>query len=420
MSWCQIRKESSAQLLYALMLLLPCMAQAKPTLSSPEGTFSLIGGDSLPTIHFSRTLAGFEKQFYQVTGFTAGETPPIVIVLHDATDAGNVNKGQAVLRVDSVDRAMLRIQVDIPAAVLGSPTTSATLAQAMLIRQYYNGATPASGSRIPEFPAWLLHGLGKLSDPETKLAVIPSSYLRGATPPSIADLLVQKAPDSSNSALLDVYDTMAADLISAGLKSGGGEQALRAWIGRFHSDSPDHPASSWPPGWSMQSVERRWLLIMAGNEGEEIGSISMLGVGETLARYDGILAEVSTPNHSLALLKKAKGSDYLIQQLSSRLLALRLQANPIADPLLDEMILLCSKFKHLSEKKIAEKEKILALLRADILKRSHAIEDYLDWFEAAKLPVRSGLFDRLLKTPDSPVQKGPIGHYLDTIESRGW
>ena len=420
MSQCQIRKEGSALLLYALALMLPCMAQAKPTLSSPDGSFVLIGGDSLPTIHFSRTLAGFEKKFYQVTGFTAGETPPIVIVLHDATDAGNVNKGQAVLRVDSVDQAMLRIQVDIPAAALGSPTTSATLAQAMLLSQYYIGATPASGSRMPEFPSWLLHGLGKLSDPEAKLAVIPSSYLRGAAPPSIADLLVQKAPDSSNASLLDVYDTMAADLLGAGLKSDGSAQTLRAWIGRFHSDSPDHPASSWPPSWSMQSVERRWLLIMAGNEGENISAISMLGVGETLARYDEILAEVSTPNHSLALLKKEKGSDYLTQQISSRLVALRLQANPIADPLLDEMILLCSKFKRLSEKKITGKEKIFLLLRADIFKRSHAIEDYLDWFEAAKLPVRSGLFDRMLKTPDSPVQKGPIGHYLDTIESRGW
>jgi hypothetical protein len=55
-----------------------------------------------------------------------------------------------------------------------------------------------------------------------------------------------------------------------------------------------------------------------------------------------------------------------------------------------------------------------------ILGRSQAIDAYLDWYEAAKVPVRSGLFDMFLKSPESPVQKGPVGRHLDDVETRGW
>lgn len=392
---------------------------AKP-LITPKGSFSLNGVNSITTLRFSRLLGGFEKQFGQLTDFSPGDAPPVIVVLNEASDTGNKLNGDAILRVDALDRSLLRIQVDVPVAALDNPTTSTTLAQALLLRHYYNGVAPLSGSLIAEFPPWLLHGLGRLSNPEAKLMTIPSFYLHGAAPPSIPDLLVQKAPDSSNSALLDVYDTMAADLLTAGFKGSGGMQAFHSWIGNFDPNAPTHPLSSWPPGWSMQSVERRWLLLMADNGGEEPGVVSILSIAETLSRYDKLRAEIMTPDHSLLPLKKQKGGGYLLDQISSRLTALRLQGNPLVDPLLEENIRLCAKLNHLSAKKILEKEKKIALQREDVIKRSRAIDAYMDWFEASKLPVRSGLFEHILGSPDSPVQKGPIGRYLDTVESRGW
>ena len=399
------------------VVIFPGLLQAKPLSVSPEGTFSLNGREGAVAKQFSRKLAGYEKQFYQLTGYSSSDAPPVVLVLHERNDDW---KGRISLKVDEMEGNTPRIQVDLSPENVNSATAATTLAQAMLLRQYYNGKSPASGSRIVEFPAWLLHGLGKLSDPEAKLSVIPLSYIRGGTPPSIADLLIQKAPSDSNSVLLDLYDTMAAELLNAGLKYGEGDQALREWIGVFDFDAPNRPPSTWPPGWSMERVERRWLLLMAGNSGEDAGVVALLSVEETLARFDEILGEVPTSNHSLALLKKEKGSAYLIQQLSSRLVALRLRANPLANPLLDETIELCMKLKRLSEKKITEKEKTLASLREEILKKSHAIDVYLDWFEATKLPIKSGLFDMLLKTSDLPIQKGPVGQYLDKVEQRGW
>ena len=127
-----------------------------------------------------------------------------------------------------------------------------------------------------------------------------------------------------------------------------------------------------------------------------------------------------TPGHSLAILKNQKGGEFLEKDLSSQLLALRLQANPLVAPLIDETIRLLSDLKHLSLKKLQEKEKQLSAVRADLLKQSQGIREYLDWYEAAKVPFRSGLYDRLLATPEVPLKKGPVGRYLDVIEERGW
>lgn len=390
--------------------------QATPALVSPDGTFVLYGSDLMATREFSRVLASYEKNFNQLTGYSPGDAPPVVVVMYDETSN---SQHQASLKMDSVEGNTPRIEVDIPFHAATKPMTGTSLAQGMLLRQYYNGKTSAAGSRIVEFPPWLLHGLGRLSNPNAKLVTIPSSYLHGAAPPSIPDLLLQKAPDGSNAALLDVYDTMAAALLKAGFQETKGGWLFRDWVGVFDPSASVRQLSSWPAGWSMQSVERRWLLLMASIGAEDTGG-RILSVSETLSRYDNLRAGIATVDHSLAPLKKQRGGAYLLQQFNTQLIALRLQANPLLDSLLQDNILLCTQWKHLSEKKIIEKEKKTSLQREQILKRSRAIDDYMDWFEASKLPVQSGLFEHILDAPDSPVQKGPIGHYLDTVESRGW
>jgi hypothetical protein len=406
--------------LFAFLLILSTALfklQATSAILSPEGIFSLNGSDSLLTRQFSKRLSGYEKKFYQLTGYSPIDAPPVVVVLHDANDS---SFNRAFLRMDTMEGNLPKIQLDVSEDSLSEVSTSAALAQSMLLRQYYDGKSPVAGSHIAEFPEWLLYGLGQLTDPRASLSVIPVSYLQGGTPPSIPDLLVQKISSESTLSLRDLYATMSAELLSAGLKNDGGDRTLRDWIGLFDPDRPAHELSSWPPKWSMQSVERRWLLLMAEQSGEQSGGVSLYSVGETVRRYDKIMEESTTGSHSLASIKKEKGSTYLIQQLLSRMIALRLQANSMANPLLDGTIQLCEKFKGLSEKKILEEEKKLSAKRDDIVKRSRSIEAYLDWYEATKLPGKSGLFDTLLKAPDTPVQQGPIGHYLDMIEKRGW
>ena len=391
--------------------------QGKTGVLSQDGAFTLYAPISSASSHLSRALSAYEKQFYKLTGYSPGAPPPIIVVV---PDSGSKRLVHSTLRMDALAGGTPKIQIDLAEENIGNSENRLLLAQALLLREYYSTRAPTPGSPIVEFSSWVIHGLGRLSDTESKQVFIPSSYLQGAVPPSVEDLLVQKSPDVSNLALLDIYDAMCAALLSAGLKSPDSENAFRKWIGSFDPKLPQRTASCWPPNWSMKSVERQWLLTMAGMSGEDSQVIALLDVDETLHRYDEIFAEVATPQHSLSLLKKEKGSDYLIDQLYRRFLALRLQANPLVVSLLDETIQLCTKLRRLPEKKIMASQKTLSDTREEIQKRYHSIDAYLDWFEATKLPMKSGLFENALKEPTQNVKKGPVGRYLDTIEARGW
>ena len=401
-----------------LLLVLPALQAKSPTLSS-EGLFSLSdsGASSASITTFSRILGAYEKQFLAVTGFTRGDAPPVVVILHPSIES---TPSLPALRVDVMEGGAPRVCLDL---LEGGDTGSKNrqlIATSLLLREYYGTSAPESGARIPLFPSWVTYGLGRLCTPASSVVAIPGGYLHGDAPPEIEAFLSQRPPDERDHTLSDLYEAMAASLLKAGLQSNGGN-AFRNWVS--HHDPAAKSFGSipaWPPGWEMRSVERRWLLLMAGNQGGESRTTTLMGAAETLAAYDSLISSLPTAGHSIGLLRKEKGADYLIEQFNERVGALRFRANPMALPLLDGTILFLAKLKPMPEKKIAPSEADLLALRAEILKRSREIDHYLDWYEAAKLPVRSGLFDRYLESPESTVKKGPVGRYIDAIEARGW
>jgi len=404
-------------LLPLLITLVASSLTAKTADLSSQGVFSISINAESSSSRPSRSLDAVEDEFLTLTGFSPGSYPPVAVVIHPASEA---NQLLPSLRVDCIEGGMTRVQVDLTNPLMNNSANRQCLVTAMLLREYYGTNAPQPGSPIAAFPDWLTHGLGALCHHSTESDSIPANYLQGNVPPSIEDFLVQKPPDPANPSLVDLYDSMAASLFKAGIKGSGGD-AFRNWIGHLDPHAPLQNPPPWPPEWELRAVERRWLLIMAENSRQgHSSSISFLGVRETLSQYDQILSEVNTTGHSLSLLRAEKGGDYTAQQLSLRLNSLRLQANPVTLPLLGDTIAFLTKLKHQSPKKLLTEEKKLADLRARILKQSKSIEEYLDWYEAARLQVRSGLFERLLEAPCIPLKKGPVGTYLDTVEARGW
>ncbi len=397
----------------------PGSLSAKPPSLSSQGVF-LLQASSSPAAPVSRLLAGYERNFFRLTGYSPGDALPVVVVLHDAAD---ITTGLPLLRLDTLEGGGSRIQVDLAEDSLKSRGTARCLAMAMLLREHYGGQSPRPGSKIVEIPSWVLHGLGFLCNPGSVSPIIPTSYLRGGAPPEIGDLLTRKPPQEENVTIGEIHDALCAYLLLAGLRESG-TNAFRNWIGHFDPKSPGARIPPWPPGWEMSSVERRWLLLIpgrTGTPGEEFAVVPpRLTLSETMARYDDLLSGIGTPGHSLALLRRERGAPYTVGLLGERLTALRLQAHPLADPLLDGTIRLCATMMRLSEKKISSGEKSLSELRASTLARARAIEEYIDWYEAAKTPVRSGLFDRLLETREASIRKGPVGRCLDAVEARGW
>ena len=390
--------------------------------TTPQGIFRLQCNNPSIARTGERLLSGVEKRFYEATRFEPQDYPPVLVQFHGHEFS---LQGLPTLRVDALEGGQPRIQVDLlEEDVTKTGTLSGVLlVTSMILREYYMGKAPQVGSSIPKLPSWLSHGLASLClDTANQKKPILASYLQGGAPPGIEAFLAERPPDAENHVLEVNYDARAESLLQAGLK-GEGSDFFRKWV-RANS-SGDHldslgSSSTWPSGWPMQQVERRWLLQMATSSREEKSSIAELTFSESLRKYDAVAKAIPLDVPSFQKFRKEKGADFTFQGIYSKLSALRLQANPLVIPLIDSTLDLLKSGKSLSGKKLSERLAALISLRASILMRSQKIDSYLDWYEATKLPVCSGLFDELLKSPGTPVRKGPVGRYLDAVETRGW
>ena len=406
-----------------LVLLQNAVATQPRGVTSPQGLFHLQCDDQVTARREERRFCAVEKRFYELTGFEPQGYPPVVVLIHGHESS----EGLPSLRVDSLEGGMPRIQIDLPEKEVPrfGIQAAGVLSDAMLLRECYAGKAPVIGSPIPAVPAWLSHGLATLCIDESTQKTIQVSYLQGGAPPGIEAFLVERPPNDENHLLEENYDLRAATLLQAGLK-GDGSAVFRKWIrGDASNDSKkNHDAtaslSRWPAGWPMQRVEREWLLLMATSSHEEKGVTGELNASESLRQYDAVAQSIPMDADSFGKFRKERGADFTFQGINSRLSALRFQANPLVIPLIDSTMNLLKSGMHLSGKKLNESLSALTSLRASILKRTHEINEYLDWYEAAKIPVRSGLFDAMLKSSEPRLRKGPVGRYLDAVETRGW
>lgn len=384
---------------------------------TPEGAFALGSVEKTSDPAFGRYLSGGEKVFYEKTGYSPSAYPPVSVVLHSPSQS---MASLPALNVDALEGGAPRVSVHLRTGDQGIDATQLLVA-ALMLREYYGEHAPVAGSRVPHFPPWIMRGLATLCFPPVEPVRIPSSYLKGGSPPALEDFLIQRPPEPSNPSISDLYDVTSSFLLKAGLGTPAGQAAFRKWIGHDDPKLQGSVPTRWVSGWEMKPIERRWLLLMAGNSSEEAVSIKLQGMSGTLKEYDAVMAEGLSGGITIsALAHDKKTGAYTLGKLSDRLKGIRLRANPLVMPLIDRTLILIEKAPKLSVKKVNAEEKELGELRMMMLKQSGEIEAYLDWYEATKLPVRSGYFDRLLKNPGSDIKKGPIGRHIDAVEERGW
>jgi len=405
-------------------LILETSIGASPVvLKTSEGTIAIQSEEhvSVASKMLLRFFNSAEKKFHGVTGFTAGDFPPVIVSIH-ANDYRR--QGYPLLRVDALEGGGARVQLDL-SNVRGdenSPLSmrdSRLLIEALLLREYYAGKTPRVGQVIPVFPEWLSHALSCLCMEDHSRKTILASYLHGGPPPRIDDFLHERPPDDDSHVLLENYNGKSACLLRAGLNVGG-ESGFREWIGHDDGIANGSPVSPFPRRWDKRAIERDWLLLMASSSRHENSTTEELSSLETLRKYDGIMHRFTSDIADSSKSVKQRGWDFISKEFLSRLVALRLQSNPLVSPLIENTISLIQSAAKLSSKNFAERMEKLNQLRSELLARSKNIDAYLDWYEASKVPVRSGLFDSMLQSPETSPRKGPVGRYLDAVQQRGW
>jgi len=112
-----------------------------------------------------------------------------------------------------------------------------------------------------------------------------------------------------------------------------------------------------------------------------------------------------------------------VQKLGQQLLLLAARANPLLRPgiqgyqqIVGQLVLGKS---HALPARLAE----LRALRATLSARMSDVDDYMNWFEAAKLETPSGMFEDYLKSvsdgrAQTPKRKDPLSVYLDAVEQQ--
>lgn len=397
---------------------------AKGVLLTEGGMFSLDAPPRLDHAPLWRLLSAAEPRFRVLTGFSDADPPPVRIVFRSSLDR---NPDLPSLRVDEVEGGTPRIVVTLAEGEEDSMKFRRLVAASLLLREYYGTKSPPSGSAVRKFPQWVIHGMGKLIGKQSG-EILPVRYLHGGGSPTIDAFIVQKPPEDTDQTLVEAYDSMAGSLLGTALEENPG--AFRSWVGRFDPEKKENPAPDFPPEWGDHRLERVWLLRMASlssrqgriHEADPGTSHKLLSLPDTIRSYDLILAQLPAEKDgtsgTFAGLRKDKGAAFVAKGLQEQLERLQFRANPMASPLLAATIRLCSGLTSLSPKKVLRTERELSLQRVAIIGRSRGIESYLDWYEAAREPGRSGLFDEFLATPPPAVKKGPVGRFVDAIESR--
>lgn len=394
--------------MFPRFLLFPALATGAlfaPGSSSPQGAFSVSSREFREATPLHRAAEEAEKTFFQLTRYAPGDAPPVQLLIE--------GKGTpASLAINAVEGGGPALRLVIPADP-DDPQVAPFLATALLLREYYGKTTPVQGSRVPRFPDWLTRGLGTLilQRPIADAASMNTE---------LAAFLTERVPDPDHVSLLRRYDAVASVLVRSGLSEDGGRKAFRDWVGTYDPSAPPRQPSFWVDGWEMRAVERRWNLGLQVPEEREPLSVRIKSPASTLEEYRRIMQEGMADKASLADVSRDRGGAYRLQMLGERLTALRLQANPLAIPLLERTMKLVASAGRTSPKRIRQEEENLLAEDRYLRKQARAIEDYLDWYEAAKVATPSGVFDHYLSTPASTVAKGPIGRHLDAVESRGW
>jgi len=123
-----------------------------------------------------------------------------------------------------------------------------------------------------------------------------------------------------------------------------------------------------------------------------------------------------------AQVMKLKNRSDILGQVKTQLLRMTSTASPFYRPILSDYDVLVTNLQAGRSKEADAHLARLDMLRELTLKRSTAIDDYLNWFEATQMNVMSGSFDGVLETtkagPD-PLRRNrndPVTLYLDSLE----
>jgi hypothetical protein len=339
---------------------------------------------------------------------------PIIINLQP-TQANVPELPPAALRLSQTGFG-LKIQIDL--------TIGATWDRAALERQLLRGlllemiyrAEPnlAAGTNYVEPPDWLIDGLIAAAPGRDRGAYVEALTAAGKVTP--LEQFLRQRPDQLDSPAHQLYGAYAFVLTQTLLERENGH-ALSRYIQDLSHGSND----------PLADLQRQFPELKSTDWKAEVTQIKLeyghqlLTFAETDRKLDDLISKVSL--HDLATRKISDSERTALIQLKLELLLLAARANPILRPTVQDYELITVALLTGKKRGIPRCLSGIEQLHQQIATRMGEIDDYMNWFEAAKLGTLSGLFMNYAsaekeQAESRPHRRDPVSIYLDALEEQ--
>ena len=295
------------------------------------------------------------------------------------------------------------------------------LARVILIEMIYRNQTGISaGDFFVEPPAWLVDGLVGSAPNHDRRSLVASLSIP-ASPPTLAEFLNQR-PETLDSTGRQLYRAYSFVVVQTLIDTPIGASRLGRYVGNlaFVSNEPlEDLRASFPDldsAWKLKIVEltaslERALLSFSQTE-------QQMKVLLNAPLWNEQDRPVSFEN--ISLMKPNAGQRTALRDCSRELLRLAGRANPVLRPVVQDYQQIADQLAHGKTRGLARRLTELKSLRTRISARMNDVDDYLNWFEAAKMETPSGLFEDAVDAApgDSykPKRRDPLSIYLDAME----
>ena len=392
---------------------------------SPSGQFVVYGADASDRGSVSDLAERTKKNVLAVLRRRDDWKIPIVINLQPR--AANLPElRQSEIQFNRTEAGM-KLQLDLPiSAQITAEGIERELERVILLEMMYRKAAGVGpGEEYVDPPVWLLDGLISLA-PNRDRTSMAANLAVPRRVPSLAEFLREQR-DLLDSPARELHRAYSWALLQMLIDSPDGRVRLGNYIDKLSfalNDTISDLHGAFP---KLGDLESAWQTKIS--ELKDSAHASDLTFWQTDARLDEILnskfpaaAAGTTTSLSLEELSRTKVTApqrLMLQKFDQELIILVTHANPVLRPIVQDYQRIAEQVGSRKNQTIIKRLAELKSLRARLSARMSEIDDYMNWFEAAKLETPSGLFEQGSTAPGeigAAKRKDALSVYLDAIE----
>ena len=330
----------------------------------------------------------------------------------------------------------LKLQLDLTIdAEISRPEVRREILRALLLEMIYRGESniPAGAVYVAP-PDWLLDGVpAQQSDmPLERVANLLALPVAARSVMPLEKLL-QQEPELLDAPGRLLYRAYAIALVELLRRAPDGPARLARFIVGLRSASNDPMAElrnhfpelfqaphatekTWERQVARLAAEPPYQLLTGAETGRRLNEALRLEFSDREEQKSYDLAEFSK-------FLKHPSAERVLARLAHDLSQLEIRANPIYRPIISEYAQVIALLRHGKRKGLNRRLERLGDGRKAAAQKMRGIDDYLNWFEAARLDSPSGAFADYLRAAESaagppPARRDPISIYLDAAQTQ--